>query len=62
MSEFEPTRWWRVLDFSGRLYAEMSDREEAAEIAERTGYKLQQLWSRTEKEWRDHDAKEPADD
>jgi hypothetical protein len=46
------TRWWRVIAPDGSLWAESSDSQEMLE-AMRPGDRLQQLWAREDKEWRD---------
>ena len=50
--EWQPTRWYRIMQPDGGLWMETSDPEEARDEAERTGRPLQRLWSRTESEWR----------
>lgn len=51
------TRWWRVVDGKGRVWAETSDRKEAEEKLETApgGGTLQRLYSRTDFQWMDAD-------
>jgi hypothetical protein len=65
MSDLHPGRWWRVLYADRRraengpdrlqLWCETSDEHEAREALVRCpgGGVLQQLYERTEREWRD---------
>ncbi len=50
--EFQPGRWWRVLQPNGKLWAETSDGEEAREIAKEKGWQLQRQWYSERTEWR----------
>lgn len=53
--EFEPTRWCRVLDKDGKIYAESSDEEEIREAAKEIGQTPQRLYEKKimASEWRD---------
>jgi alkylated DNA nucleotide flippase Atl1 len=53
--EWEPTRWWRVVDAAGELMAESSDEAECrAFAAETPGAKVHRLYRRVQTEdwWR----------
>ena len=50
-AEWEPGRWWRVIGPDGSMWCETSSEEEARD-ALRLGFRLENLWSRTEYEWR----------
>lgn len=55
MSEWEPTRWWRVVDAEGELMAESSDEGECRAVAAETpGAEVHHLYQRvqTENWWR----------
>ncbi len=53
--DWEPGRWWRVLDGDGELWAETSSETEARNAIKSApgGGTLQNLWVRNESEWRD---------
>ena len=46
------TRWYRVIAPDGELWCETSDPNEARERM-RPGDRLQSLWAREDKQWRD---------
>ena len=50
--EWKEGRWWRILDEQGNLWCETSDANEARQFL-RPGDKLQKLWYREERQWRD---------
>jgi hypothetical protein len=52
MSGWEPGRWWRVVAPDGSVWSETSDKNEAIEDM-RPGDQLQNLWQRSEQEWRE---------
>lgn len=45
-------RWWRVIGPDGELWCETSDEDEARESM-RPGDKIQRIWEREDREWRD---------
>lgn len=49
---WEPTRWYRVLDKTGQIWAESSDEHEVREAARRIGQPVERLWKQTNTEWR----------
>lgn len=49
--DWEPTRWWRVIDLQGEIWAETSDREEALN-AMRPGDTLERQYQKVYHEWR----------
>lgn len=51
---WNPSRWWRVIDSEGHLWAETSDEAEAR-ARMRPGDILQRLWVfvQEDKQWRD---------
>lgn len=55
MSEMGPTRWWRVVEADDRVWCESSDEAEARQALATcpTGGRLQRLYDRVEREWRD---------
>jgi hypothetical protein len=51
--EWEPTRWYRVLDAAGRVWSESSDLEEVTEHAKAIGQPVLRLWREVPREeWR----------
>jgi len=51
-----PSRWWRVLMEDGTLFCETSNEQEAREakaVLGRDGSKLQRLYTREQKEWKE---------
>ncbi len=59
MSDWEPGRWWRVLDPDDKLWCETSDEREAR-ASMREGDTLYRLYVKNEREWRDADSNPPA--
>ncbi len=55
--EFQPTRWWRVLDPEGGLWCETSSKREAL-AAKRPKDTLEHLFERVQYEWREVNEKE----
>lgn len=51
MTDWKPTRWWRVTAPDGSLWCETSNEQEARE-AECPGDAIQRLYERVESEWR----------
>lgn len=49
--EFEPTKWWRVIDPHGVLWCETSDKDEAI-ASMRPDDRLQRRYIKIEYEWR----------
>jgi hypothetical protein len=49
--EWWPTRWWRVVLKDGTLWCETSDEAEARERIPK-GAKLQHMFQKTKREWR----------
>jgi hypothetical protein len=60
-AQWEATRWFRVLDATGHLYAETSNEREAREAGRRINRPVERLWKRTENEWRIAAAREKED-
>lgn len=51
-TEFEPGRWWRVLDPQGGIWCETSDEAEARSVM-RKGDRLERLWdAKPQSRWR----------
>lgn len=58
-SEWEPSRWRRVVAPDGSLWCETSDEDEARR-AMRPGDTLQRLWVKNHSEWRAVDEETPG--
>ena len=52
MTNWQPGRWWRVVDHDGRVWMETSNEHEAKHEAAIKKYKLFRTWHRSEEEWR----------
>lgn len=49
--QFEPTKWWQVVDPDGVIWCETSSEKEAR-ASIRAGDKLYRLYEKVEQEWR----------
>jgi hypothetical protein len=49
---WQPTPWFRIETPGGALWMETSDQAEAEAEADRTGWKLERLWTKVSHEWR----------
>lgn len=49
---WHPTPWFRIETPGGALWMETSDQAEAEAEADRTGWKLERLWTKVSHEWR----------
>ncbi|WP_280411340.1 hypothetical protein [Nocardia asiatica] len=52
MSDWTPTKWFRIRQPDGSLWMETSDEEEARRMANETGRPLERHWQKVEEEWR----------
>jgi hypothetical protein len=51
MDNYKPTKWWQVLDETGKLWCETSNEKEARD-AMKPGHTLLRLYEKVQVQWR----------